>query len=408
MERLREFLASGALILFNAVTFYELLAPEHNFIPIRLLYKKKGTWKMAFYQAFYNALGCKYDRIFGYALQILDVLPSFRIIEKILEEIYNTAEYITSHAVLFRHDLIGRIYHSMLGRELAKAFATYYTKLYAAELLAWLAIENYKDKIVDFACGSGTLLVAAYHRKLALAFLQGYSGSIEELHKLFIEEQLWGFDAMAFATHMAAVNLALQQPTAVFAKSKIYHVPCGGNKMGSLDLLKENHIKVLSFISSSKKVAKPSQVSVIEKKITEINVPKEEFDVVIMNPPFTRKDRATKILNTRLLSRIIKSLDPRLSTLGGLAVPFVKLGDLYVKKGGRVAFVLPTSVLSRDAWIPIRRMLTEQYNIDYLIISWIPGAPAFSEDSKLREILLVAHKLKKNEKPTYSLSLIHI
>jgi len=403
MEKLREFLASGALILFNAITFYELLAPEHNFASIRLLYKDKGTWNNAFRYAFTTALGLKYDRIFGYALQILDILPPSRITEQILEEIYKVAEYVTSHAVLFRHDLIGRIYHSMLGRELAKAFATYYTKLYAAELLAWLAIENYDNKVVDFACGSGTLLVAAYHRKLALAFLQGYSGSIEELHRLFIEEQLWGFDAMAFATHMAAVNLALQQPTAVFARSKIYHVPCGKDRMGSLDLLKENRIKILSFTLSQEKAVGPSQVSVSEKKVTEIEIPREKFDVVIMNPPFTRKDRATKVLNTKELSKIIKRFDPRLSTLGGLAVPFVKLGDLYVKSGGRVAFVLPTAVLSRDAWLPIRHMLIERYNIEYLIISWISGAPAFSEESKLREILLVARKLKEEEEPGYSI-----
>ena len=400
-ERLYEFLASAGLIIFNAVAFYELLAPLRGLISLRTLYNEEGTWRGALRRAFEMALGLSYDRIFGYTLKVIDAIPPSPSVERALEEIYKSAEYVVSHAALFRHDLIGRIYHSTLGRDLAKAYATYYTGIAAAELLANLAVDNYDSKVVDFACGSGTLLVAAYHRKLALAYLQGYSGSIADLHRKFIEEDLWGFDAMAFAAHMASVNLALQEPTIIFKKFGIFHVPCGNGRLGSLDLLKGRQLKVLAIKLVSKEAVGPKRVGVGESEVRTVEVPEDGFDVVMMNPPFTRVDRASRILNVKEVAGALKRLDSELAVAlarGGLPIAFVKLGDLYVKEGGRLALVLPSGVLSRESWLPIRRMLTNNYHIEYLVISWIPQNPAFSEGVQLREVLLVARKLREGEK----------
>jgi len=71
--------------------------------------------------------------------------------------------------------------------------------------LALLAIDRWDAKVLDPACGSGTLLVEAYQRKVALAPPM----SKEELHKRLIDD-IWGIDVMHFACHMTSMNLTAQ------------------------------------------------------------------------------------------------------------------------------------------------------------------------------------------------------
>ena len=71
-----------------------------------------------------------------------------------------------------RHDLMGRIYHTLLRHK--KYLGTYYTSVASATLLLKLALDikrwerNWADlkalrefRIADLACGTGTLLMAA-------------------------------------------------------------------------------------------------------------------------------------------------------------------------------------------------------------------------------------------------------
>lgn len=108
----------------------------------------------------------------------------------------------------FTRDLLGNIFHSLIPLEVRKPVAAYYTNPLAARLLAKLAIEKASEKVADFACGSGTLLMAAYDRKAEL--LRGPVDA--ETHRRFVEEDLTGIDIMAFAAHMAVVQLALRNP----------------------------------------------------------------------------------------------------------------------------------------------------------------------------------------------------
>jgi hypothetical protein len=403
--RSESYLTSGALILFNAASFYELLAPtQPNLKGIRQKYANIGTWIGALRAAFDEAYRINYGVAFRYAIGVLDALPPSPATEEALRGIYEAAQYIVSHKGLLRHDLAGRIYHSSPGRELAKAYATYYTGIPAAELLAWLAIDRWDDSVADFACGSGTLLVAAYHRKMMLAYLDprqggGYAGTVEQLHGDFIENQIWGLDAMAFASHLTLVNLALQQPAVTFRKSHIYHVLCGGSgisaRLGSLDLLRNTKLKVFERIDRGQ--VGPTAQGLNEAEIIDVDVPRESSHVILMNPPFTKKDRATRVLDARELKRAIAAVNPDFSTVTGLAGPFVQLADLCLASDGRIGLVLPSAALSGGTWQPIRDLIGEKYHVEQLIISWAPGRPSFSESTALREVLLVARKCPKSE-----------
>ena len=78
--------------------------------------------------------------------------------------------------------------------------------------MASLAIERWDDKVLDPACGSGTLLAEAYQAKLRKAKEQGVNIPEDELHKLFLEKHIVGIDIMQFAKELTTINLALQNP----------------------------------------------------------------------------------------------------------------------------------------------------------------------------------------------------
>jgi hypothetical protein len=390
---------SGALILFNAMSLYELLTPSEGLVPILELHSRIGAWKSTFDTAFAEALKKNYDSVFVYARSVLGSLPSAPYIDAGLEALYGAVQPIASKATLLRNDLSGRIYHSALAKSVAKAYATFYTRIPAGELIAWFAIDNYRAQVSDFACGSGTLLVAAYHKKLALAFSQGFTGSVADLHRAFLHEDLWGFDAMPFASHLSMVNLALQQPAVTFRAGKVYFVPCGGSRMGSLDLLKAPTVSVQQRIDDPTSHGAVEQAMIGKSSAVSLDVPRNHFDLVVMNPPFTRNDRASRVLDRPLLRRTLEAIGASL-TVAGLSAPFVYLGNMSLKAGGRLGLVLPAATLFAESWTPVRRLLLDNYHVELIAISWASKRPAFSEHSKFREIIIIAKKKAESSDST--------
>jgi len=402
-------LSSGGLILFNAAASYELIAPGHGLDPLSKRFSTSGAWKPALDAAFRDAWNIDYEAVFHYALSVLDLLPSGPVTEHSLTAILDAVSYVSSKSGLLRLDLGGRTYHSALGKELAKSFATCYTSLGAGELLAWLCVEKWDEVVGDLACGSGTLLVSAYHRKLALAFLQGFKGTVADLHRQFVEKELWGLDAMPFAAHLTLVNLLLQQPACIFSDSHVYQVPVGsGGRLGSLDLLNGPSIVVQKRIAGPAIAASRASLSTLFSQ-TKLEIPRESLDVVMMNPPFTKKQLVTEVLDVNQLKAAAKKLGPGFASSGGLPVPFAGLGDLCLKRGGRLGLVLPATCLSNDGWGALRRMLLDRYNVEHIILSWAAGEPAFSENSEYRETIVVGRKTSEDngqESPARKFTLV--
>jgi hypothetical protein len=131
---------------------------------------------------------------------------------------------------------------------------------------------------------------------------------------------------------------------------------------------------------------------------------------VIMNPPFTRSDRISQLIGDVARRALI---DAKL-TFGqeklqetfaaGMSKPFLALADRLLKPQGRVAAVLPNSLLSRPAWRDVRKAIAENYTFRYLVVSWAEGTPNFSSDTEFREILVVLEK-KVSDDP---LTVIHL
>jgi len=122
----------------------------------------------------------------------------------------------------------------------------------------------------------------------------------------------------------------------------------------------------------------------------------EKADVVIMNPPFTRQERIPARYKLTLEKRL-KEYHKYIHGQLGLYGYFVLLADKFLKENGRMALVLPATVLRLKSALGIRKLLTDNYSINYVITTW--QRAAFSEGAQFREILLIATKTKKNDTP---------
>lgn len=324
-------------------------------------------------------------------LRLLGGVPSTTLLDHATVKICR--EVVNGYPLLRRMgwDILSAMYQRMLSETYRHAFATFYTKIPAAGLLATLSIERFEDKVIDPACGTGSLLLSSLERRLALLTGGSLESMLEEagkrraplldLARERVLERTVGLDALRPAVLITALNLRIATHISPPETLNLYNVPVGERRAGSLDLLTEMAILM------------PTP---LRKHVD------EGFDVVLMNPPFTRSDRIPTLIGEGARGMLREAIRKRRLSFGstpvksvfeaGLAKPFMVLADRLVKEGGRIAAVLPTSILSRPAWRDVREGLVKGYRVEYLAVSWAPGTPNFSSDTEFREVLLVARK----------------
>ena len=264
-------------------------------------------------------------------------------------------------------DLLGRIFHEFLPSETRKRLGAFYTRPQAAEILAGLAIDRADEKVLDPACGSGTLLVGAYKRKMA-------AGKVRP-HRKLVEEELTGIDIMPFAAHLAALNLTMQSPMEVTNRTRIgignsLHL-ARGNEIGGV----ARWLRTFGGDVTSIDVEEP----LIKGEVFKI----EPANVVIMNPPFTRKERLTPGMKGIGLSMFGEQ---------NYWAYFIALADSLLRKNGKIAAVLPRDLFRGEYSRRVREYLFKEgaYSLKYIVKS--TKDTAFSERARFRDFLVVLQK----------------
>ena len=201
----------------------------------------------AFDKAWDSWLAVDYKPIFATAQSALNGCAHDHAFTKAVQETAAAALALTRDISGLRHDLLGRIFHTVL--DSARYDGSFYTTTPAATLLASLAIKDTtcdwsnpeevaRLRITDPACGTGTLLMAAAER---IRELIQRSGNQDDAARALIEQVLSGYDINLTATHMAATTLGLLSPTTQFRNMKIQRallgVDAGRAYLGSLELL---------------------------------------------------------------------------------------------------------------------------------------------------------------------------
>jgi len=375
---------AAAYILVNQLLFYQVLSRIRSEFPE--IDTDTINTPSNLNQYFERVLNVNYKPIFSY--DVASLIP-----RKFLEEtkiIINVIGGLGPHKV--GGDLLGTIFHDLIPYDIRKKVAAFYTNIFAAEFLASLSIDNKDAKVADFAVGSGGLLVAAYRRKKNL-FKENFT---QKVHRNFVEKELIGIDVMPFASNIAACHLSLQSPQ--YFTNKICMAVWDSTDLmpgitipsiADLEMRLTGQTRINTF-GTPKVDAK----GVVGLKGKSDDIKLEKCDIVIMNPPFTRQERMPKEYKTLLSKRFHEykdNLHGQLSYYGY----FVLLADRFLKRGGRLAFVLPAAFLRTKSAEGIRRLISDRYKIEFIITGM--GKLNFSEATWRREILFVAKKLEEGE-----------
>ena len=387
-------------------------------------------------------LQINYWPIFAIARDILVEIPS-DVAARILGGLAGAADRLAAEGVTRSHDLTGRMFQRLIQDR--KFLATFYTRPEAATLLAELAVGmlnvDWSDpkaitrvRVGDLACGTGTLLLAAYHALIARCRRAG--GDDARLHRKMIGNCLIGADIMPAAAHLTASMLSSVHPAVSFRRTRIYTLPYGNDSrvsrlcLGSLSLLESEVMPSLfgtGLAGGMKGLGGTGAVEVQDKETASSSFALGDgsLDLVIMNPPFTRPTNreatgeavpsfagfGTTKSEQNQMSEELKRLrtfvakrrrqqrgaPPASHGNAGLASNFLDLAHAKLRPGGILAMVLPQPFALGGAWEASRGLMARHY-CDIKILS-LAGArseeKAFSADTGMAEILLLGRKLPR-------------
>ncbi len=294
-------------------------------------------------------------------------------------------------------ELLGRLYQESIPPETRKNLGAFFTKPKAAAILARLAIDRWDERVLDPACGSGTLLTEAYRYKRELA---PPTLGEEELHRRLLSD-IYGIDVMYFAHHMTSINLLAQNIT---IPAELEHIRAG-------DGLEPMIRSTLSEADDPPSLLPTGLRDWIESVRPE-SLPYEGFDVVIMNPPFTRRERLSEIGELDRLDKLFSGAFEGEVVRGkvGYWAYFMAAADKMIKPKGKLAMVTPEEFFAGGGAESLRRYLflgqtystrkrqytTKEdackYSIEYVIRSGVEVA--FSEAALYRDYLVVFRKME--------------
>lgn len=405
----------ASLTVVNAMIFQQVLA-EHD-KRINSLHRAVEGHNVAesLFRAWSSILEIDYVPIFTTAKGIIRELVGVPDADAALKALAEAALRITGRRAALRHDLMGRIYHRLLGD--AKFFGAFYTTVPAAALLLkltldpsefeidWANLEQIgKLRIADLACGTGTLLKATLQsiveNHVRARAEQGQLPDLKEVHKLLVENVLWGLDVVPFAIHLAASALALHEPDVEFGVMNLSTLPVGGQetRLGSLDLLTGKEVSVQANLFGA--AAAPSKVAGKGEIKDRIELPR--LDLCVMNPPFTRSVGGNLLFGhapareraqmQAALKKIVADGGIPANITAGLGSVFVALGHQKLKSDGQLSLVLPRALLSGVAWKETRKLIGNNYHVKYIVVSHEPGSWNFSENTQLSECLIAAKR----------------
>ena len=418
-------------ILASALVFHYAIEGSNQVPPVD---SGRGATGFSKSQVLVNwdlILNVNYWPIFSIARSLLAKVPT-RVANPLLDRLNSSAEQLLNIGATTLHNLAGRMFQKLISDR--KFLATFYTLPSSAALLAELAVSrlqlDWSDsesitelRIADFACGTGALLNAvqsAIYRRF-----RHVGGDDVEIHRVMMEKVILGTDIMPAATHLTANVLSSTHPGLVYDRSLIQVLPYGRDDVlaqkqkrgkntvyiGALDLLGD---EFMGDLLSEQGIELGGRRMIGRSRVGSDKLPVQHhsFDLVIMNPPFTRPNANRPKTDTNVpipsfagfetsdaeqwaMAQKLKSY-PLRSAYGhaGLAAAFMDLAHSKLKHGGILALVLPLTFTSGHSWNKARSMLDNQYcDIDILsIASSANSNPTFSADTGIAECLVVARK----------------
>ncbi len=326
-------------------------------------------------------------------------------------------------------DHAGPLYHKVLGK--AQSDGAFYTKNLSAYLLAGLAFDeqfiDWKNarqvadlRVIDPACGTGTLLMAALNIiKKRAAEAQGLNETeLSELHRSLVEKSIYGLDINKYSIQLAACNLTIGAPDTDYKKINLHTLPHGplpgtsGDTVrdvrhGSLEKLHADDDEFTLFESA------PLYGANVEREEQKLRIP-SAFSAAIYNPPFTNTNKQSthygggtltamrerlQYINKRLAENSPEIAEAIVSgSIRPYFTPLVK--NMLPADRGRIAQVVPATACTAINGQAERVYCARHYHIEMIITSHDPKVFSFSENTAIHECLILGRRRAGNSKPT--------
>ncbi|MXZ23513.1 MAG: hypothetical protein F4Y80_01385 [Caldilineaceae bacterium SB0665_bin_21] len=418
-------------ILTNAFIFHRAVEGHPGIPRTEELQGMRGTpSRRRVLEVWERILEVNYWPVFSIASEILTWIPE-RIANPVLAFVNDVASDLVDFGAVTFHDLAGRMFQTLIADR--KFLATFYTLPSSACLLAELAVSrlnlDWSDrdailalKVADFACGTGALLSAVQRAVYRRHRRTGWDDA--ELHRGIMESVLLGTDILPSATHLTASMLSSTHPGVHYGKSLVEALPYGTDEvlsrrrglpldevyLGALDLLSKDLVQPMLGADwldmGGLRMKGVEGLDELDLPITD-----ESFDLVIMNPPFTRptNHESTTVpvpsfagFDTSKAEQ--KAMSARLKAVSGscrfghgnagLASNFMDIAHAKLKPGGVLALVLPFSFAAGGSWADARQTLADLYEEIQILSIAATGSQdrAFSADTGMAECLVLAKK----------------
>ncbi len=260
-----------------------------------------------------------YAPVFRPALAVLRAVPEEKEINDTIRSLAECANRVADSLSELGYDHAGPLYHRILGS--ATSDGAFYTNNLSAVLLARLAFgDSFVDwsdpeavqrlRIMDPACGTGTLLMATLQAiKARVGHRRELDGEERDtLHKRMVEQVLCGLDINQHGVQLAACNMTLGAPTVDYTRMNLVTMPHGPQsdgkaKAGSLEVLGAPATRDLREVLVPGRDLASLDAAQIDQA-PNIDFPLKDLDAVIMNAPFTDNRKRNRKFNPATLKQM--------------------------------------------------------------------------------------------------------
>lgn len=364
-------------LVINKILFYNILKEKFGLSEIQVKDIISGEELKKRLQTYFNQ-GIKLNPRYGiiFATDFLEQIPIPNdVVDKIKRLINELNKYDFSK---IGYDVVGKIFEKLIPKTEKHKLGQYFTSTDIVDLILGFTIKHPDDKVLDPACGSGTFLVRAYHRKKYLAqrlFKEGKYSKPIKTHEELVRE-LWGIDVAKFPAHLALINIVREEIESI---ENIPNIAC----RDFFDVLpgKKSLLYELAF-----------PLPEVRREELEIEFPKD-CKATVTNPPYTRQEEMEDIFlggykdRLRELIRGIHGID--VSKRSSIYVYFFLHGASFLDRGGRIGLITSNSWLDVDFGKHLQEFFLKNFKIIAILESKVER---WFEDADINTAITILEK----------------